>query len=164
MSLHSRRTVLLMLPLAVAACGFTQLYAPGETGAALRGNVLVDAPEDREGYVLVRELEHRLGRGNGNETFALGVMLKISSDPLAVTATGETTRVGLVATADYVLRRADDDTVILKGKVSDFTGYSYTGSTVETLAAERDARARLMTLLAERITTQLYSTPDLTAS
>lgn len=159
-----RRTLLMMLPLAVSACGFAPVYAPGGNGAALNGNVLVDAPDDREGYVLVRALEDRLGRGGSNAGFALSVDLEISSDPLAVTATGATTRVGLVATADYALRRASDDQIIVKGKVSEFTGYSYTGSTVETLASERDAKERLMTMVAERITIQLYSAPGLTAS
>lgn len=153
----------MMLPLAISACGFTPVHAPGGNGAILQGKVLVDAPKDREGYVLVRELEDRLGQSGGAEDFRLAVELQISSDPLAVTATGETTRVGLVATADYALRRVSDDQVILKGKVSEFAGYSNTGSTVETLASERDARERLMTMIAERITVQLYSAQGLTA-
>ena len=164
MSSLDRRTLLMMLPLAVSACGFTPVHAPSKNGAVLNDNVLVDAPEDREGYVLVRALEDRLGRGGDAAGFSLSVDVEISSDPLAVTATGATTRVGLVATADYALRRISDNQTLLKGKVSEFTGYSYTGSTVETLASERDAKERLMTMIAERITIQLYAASALTSS
>lgn len=60
---HMRRRFLLALPLlALAACGFEPVYGPGGAGAALQNRVLVDAPEDRFGYFLVREVESRLGR------------------------------------------------------------------------------------------------------
>ena len=48
-----------------------------------------------------------------------------------------------------------------KGEVENFTAYSTTGSTVETLAAERDARERLMMILASQITARLYAQADL---
>ena len=60
---HMRRRFLLALPLlALAACGFEPVYGPGGAGTALQNRVLVDAPEDRFGYFLVREVESRLGR------------------------------------------------------------------------------------------------------
>jgi LPS-assembly lipoprotein len=44
---------------------------------------------------------------------------------------------------------------VRQGRVSDFTGFSATGSTVATLAAERDATARLMVILADQIVDRL---------
>ena len=54
------RRLLLLAPLALAACGFEPLYAPGNAGAELHNRVLVDAPSDQNGYLLTREIEERL--------------------------------------------------------------------------------------------------------
>ena len=43
------------------------------------------------------------------------------------------------------------------GTVNNFTAYSATGSTVATLAAERDALERLMVILGDQITTRLFA-------
>ena len=148
MSLFDRRS-LLILPLALAACGFTPVYAPGGTAAALRGQVTVQDPATREGFLLLQELETRLGRGNG--TYGLAYDLSITEEGLGITRTGDITRFNLVGQVDYTL--------------FDFaTGYSATGDTVEALAAERDARARLMRVLADQITTELYAQVTLPAS
>jgi LPS-assembly lipoprotein len=80
-----------------------------------------------------------------------------------VTLTGETTRYSLVGQVDYTLTARDGGTVVASGQVGNFTGYSATGSTVETLAGERDARERLMTILADQLVTRLYATADLPA-
>ena len=62
---------------------------------------------------------------------------------------------------DYVLQNITTQAIVASGSVDNFTGYSATGSTVETLAAERDARERLMVILADLVTAQLYATADL---
>jgi LPS-assembly lipoprotein len=46
---------------------------------------------------------------------------------------------------------------VTSGSVDNFTGYSATGTTVATLAAERDAQERLMTILADQIVTRLLT-------
>lgn len=159
MSSFDRRT-LLMLPLALAACGFTPVYAPGGTGAALHGKVTVAAPETVDGYLLVQNLEERLGRSS-QPTYALSLALATAVQGQAVTATNETTRYSLVGQARYELKDITSEKVVAQGMVENFTGYSATGSTVETLAAERDARERLMVILADQLTTQLYASADL---
>jgi LPS-assembly lipoprotein len=162
MSLFDRRTFL-MFPLALAACGFTPVYAPGGVGAALRNRVLVDPPTDRDTFLLVQDLEQRLGRGTAAQ-YGLAVILALEIEGLAVTAAGDITRYNMVGKADYALRDLRDGAIISSGQVDNFTGYSSTGSTVETLAAERDARARLMTILADQITARLYALTDLPPS
>jgi LPS-assembly lipoprotein len=158
MSLFDHRLVLL-LALALAACGFTPVYAPGGSGDALRNTVEVRAPQDVDEYILVETLETRLGRA-ATPLYFLSFDLATSVQGQAVTASNETTRYSIVGRVDYVLRSAGDDAILASGNVNNFSGYSATGSTVETLAAERDARSRLMTILAEQITTQIYSTLD----
>lgn len=159
MSLLNRRTLLLM-PLAVAACGFTPVYGPGGTGSALHNRILVQAPDSTDSYVLVRELEQRLGRGTAPD-FRLDYSLTTTDQGQAITVTNFITRYSLVGKVTYSLVRLSDGKVINSGTTENFTGYSATGSTVDTLAAERDAHERLMVILADQITAHLVSTTDL---
>lgn len=151
------RRSLLILPLLLAACGFTPVYAPGGTGAALRNKVEVVAPTTVDSYLLVQNLEERLGRPD-LPTYSLSMTLLVGSQGQAITASNETTRYSLIGRANYELRALADQSIVASGSVENFTGYSATGSTIETLASERDARARLMVILADQITTRLYST------
>jgi LPS-assembly lipoprotein len=162
MSLFNRRA-LLFLPLAfvaLTACGFTPVYAPGGTASALRGKIEVAEPDSVDSYLLVQNLEERLGRANV-PVYSLSLKLTTIEQGQAVTASNETTRYSLIGKVDYVLRDNASQNIIVSGTVDNFTGYSATGSTVETLASERDAKARLMIILADQITTQLYATADL---
>jgi LPS-assembly lipoprotein len=155
MSLSDRRRFLL-LPLALAACGFTPVYAPGRNGAGLYGQVRVAAPDDRASFLLVQNLEQQLGR-SGAPRYDLSFDLRVFDEGQAVTAAGDITRYSIVGRADFVLTGIESAAVVVSGQVENFTGYSATGSTVETLAAERDARERLMVILAEQIATQLVT-------
>ncbi len=159
MSSLDRRTFLIA-PLALAACGFTPVYAPGGTAATLRGQVMVQAPGTRDAFLLVQELERQLGR-SADPQYGLKLSLTVTPEGLAVTRSGSVTRYNLVGQATYALVRIADETEIAKGEVENFTAYSTAGSTVETLAAERDARERLMTILASQITARLYAQADL---
>ncbi len=160
MSLFDRRT-LLILPFALAACGFTPVYAPGGTGALLRGQVTVQDPNTRESFLLVQELENRLGRGSGK--YGLAFDLTVTEEGLGITRTGDITRFNVVGDVNYALFDFATETVIFSGTTNSFTGYSATGDTVETLAAERDARERLMVILADQITTELFAQVSLPA-
>ncbi|EEB82988.1 secreted periplasmic protein [Roseobacter sp. GAI101] len=149
---------MLALPLiALAACGFQPVYGPGGNGAALQNSVQVDAPDDAFTYTLVREIETRLGQSNAPR-FALAVNVVTREEGLAVDSADNTTRYNLIGSADFALRDLGTGQVETSGKVENFTGYSATGSTVATLAAERDAQIRLMTMLADQIVTRLYAT------
>ncbi len=161
MSSFDRRT-LLMLPLAIAACGFEPVYAPGGAGSALNGKVAVSAPKTVESYLLVQNLEQRLGRSatSGNE-YALNVRVSTVSRRAAITTTNETNRYTIEGGANFSLKSNETGQVLASGEVSDFVGYSAAGSTVSTLADERDARERLMVILSDQIVNRLYATPGL---
>ena len=162
MSWPERRNFLLILPAAAlaAACGFQPAYAPGGRGATLRDRVVVQAPLTEESYLLTRNLEEWLGRPAPAE-FRLDYDLVTVTEGQAITANNETTRYSIVGQADYVLTRVADGEILASGNVRNFSGYSATGSTVQTLAGERDARQRLMVILADQIVTRLYATADL---
>jgi LPS-assembly lipoprotein len=152
-----KRGVLLALPLLVlAACGFQPVYGPNGAGTALQNSVQVDAPDDAFSYTLVREIETRLGRPNTPD-YALALTVATREEGLAIDAEGNTTRFNLIGTVDFALRNLDTGQIESSGNVENFSGYSATGSTVATLAAERDAQIRLMTMLADQIVTRLYA-------
>lgn len=156
MSLYNRRT-LLALPLALAACGFTPVYGPAGTGSRLRGQVLVQEPSTQAGYLLTRHLETRLGRSSGAARYVLDLAIDINEDGLAINAAGDITRFNLTGRVEFALRDTNDGNVVTSGKVENFTAYSATGTTVATLAAERDAVERLMVIVGDQITARLFA-------
>ncbi|WP_420585954.1 LPS assembly lipoprotein LptE [Ruegeria sp.] len=161
MSLFDRRTLLLM-PLALAACGFEPVYAPGGAGLALNGNVAVSAPNSTDSYLLVQNLEQRLGRSaTSGGAYNLNVSVATVIRAAAITTTNETNRYSIDGRANYSLRSSETGQVLASGTVNDFVGYSAAGSTVSTLADERDAKQRLMVILSDQIVNRLYATPGL---
>ncbi len=162
MSLFDRRT-LLMLPLALAACGFEPVYAPGGSGSALHGKVQVSAPNNVESYLLVQNLEQRLGRSAGSvKSYELNVNVFTETRRAAIRTTNQTDRYTIEGQARFALKSKDTGQVVTSGTVSDFVGYSAAGSTVSTLADERDATDRLMVILSDQIVNRLYAAPGLT--
>lgn len=163
MSSFDRRTLLLM-PLALAACGFEPVYAPGGNGAALNGQVAVSAPSDVDSFLLVQNLERQLGRSaSSGNTYRLDVSVSTVTRAASITTSNETNRYTVDGTASYSLKSNETGQVMASGSVTNFVGYSAAGSTVSTLADERDATQRLMSILADQIVTRLYTTPGLPA-
>lgn len=162
MSSCNRRTFLLM-PLALGACGFQPVYAPGGSGAALDGKVAVSAPDDVDSFLLVQSLERKLGRSaTSGSDYALDVQVSTVTRAAAITTSNETNRYTIDGRANYALKSNSTGQILTSGTVTEFVGYSAAGSTVSTLADERDARERLMVILSDQIITRLYATPGLT--
>lgn len=155
MSSFNRR-MFLLTPLALAACGFTPVYGTGGNGGALQNSVQVLQPDDENSYLLTRRLEERLGRATV-PTYRLTVDVQSEREALAVNSQSNINRFNLVGIADYALVDQSTGRVVTSGQVNNFTGSSATGTTVATLAAERDAQRRLMTLLADQIIVRLLS-------
>ena len=146
----------LALIMLLTACGFQPVYGPGGSGSKLQNRVLVDKPIDREGFLLVRQLEERLGRAS-DPAYTLGIALTLTQEDRAIDPDGDIRRFHLIGTAAYTLTDSGTGAVLRFDEVNDFVGYSATGSTVATLAAQRDARERLMTILADQIVIQLQT-------
>lgn len=148
-----KRTIL-GLVLGLAACGFTPVYGPDGAGRTLQNQVVFAAPDERNAQLLMQQLEARLGRAQ-NESYSLEVALDLTQEGLAIDADGNTTRYNMLGVAAYTLTGAADGAVMVSGTVRNFTGYSATGTTVATLASERDAEKRLMNILADMIAERL---------
>lgn len=157
----ARRAVLaLAAPLTLAACGFAPAYAPGGAGDRLGGRIDLGVPDTPEGFLLRARLEDRLGRATA-PVARLDVGIAIDVEPAAVTPERAITRYDLDGRAAWRLADAGGRT-LAEDIARAFTGYSATGTTIATRAAEADARARLMVLLADAIVARLLALPPAT--
>ncbi len=150
----TRRSALVAV-LMLAGCGYVPVYGTGGAGNVLRGTIAYQVPETVDGFNLGKRLQDRLGR-TGGATYVLAVTLTVTEAAGAIDSTNTSTRISLPGTADWTLTDRQG-TIRANGEVSTFTGYSNTGSTVATRTAREDARARLMTSLADLIVTQLFA-------
>lgn len=155
---YSNRRTLLGVGAALlfsSACNFTPVYAPDAAGSKIEGQIFIAEPTTRETYLVTRRLETRLGRADPapmNLTFSVSH----GASGLGTTATGSTTRLHRSGTLSYSLKNASSGTVITSGSVTNFTGYSATGNTAATLAAERASIERLMMVLADQLIDRLH--------
>ena len=152
-----RRAVLLGL-LAVsglAACGLSPVYGPGGGGGKLFGKVRPRDPDTPLDFVFNRRLAERLGPEDA-AVYDLDYRISAGVVAQAITPDEVTTRYSLNGTADFVLKdRAGR--VLTQGRVSNFSSYSTTGTTIATLSAEGDARSRLAEMLADQVVTRLLA-------
>ena len=145
--------------LLIAACGFTPVYGPGGVGTELQNQIQVDKPKDRDAFLLTQRIEERLGRGNDSR-FGLKVDIAVRETGIAINPQGDTDRYDVLGVAKYALRDVKTGNEVVAGIVNSFASYSATGSAAASLAAERDARERLMVILADQIATRLIATVD----
>lgn len=162
MSSSDRRTLLCLLAaLPLAGCGFTPAYAPDGAAASLRGRIEVQAPADRKGFLLVQQLEQRLGRAEA-PTHDLRYTITTDTSSGGFTPDGDITRYQLEGIAKWTLNERAGGARVAGGTARSFTSWSATGSTVAGLTAEEDAARRLMVILADQIASQIIATaPDL---
>ncbi|MBM3603210.1 MAG: hypothetical protein FJX25_00300 [Alphaproteobacteria bacterium] len=149
-----RRAVLLGL-LALSACGLSPIHGPGGGGDRLFGKVRPRDPDTPLDFVFNRRLAERLGPENA-AIYDLDYRINASVVSQAITPDEVTTRYSLNGTADFALTGPQGQ-VITRGRVSSFTSYSTTGTTISTLAAEADARERLALMLADQVVTRLLA-------
>lgn len=157
---HSRRAVLtgVALTLGLAGCGFSPaLVHDGATADMLR-RITVDTPDSRNDYLYLSRLEERIGRNPAGD-LTLGYALDFSRRAQGILSDQTTSRFMITGVATYALRDSATGRVVTSGKVSAFAGFSATGSTVATVAAETDAFERLTTQLADLTVTRLMVAP-----
>ncbi len=155
MSSFNRRSLLLM-PLALAACGFTPAFGPGGPAEGLAGTIRAADPADKNGFDLVARLEQRLGRPQAVR-YDLTYTIKTEAVGVGITPDNAITRYNLTGTIDWTLTDRSTEARVSGGTVASFTSWSATGSTVAGLAAEEDASLRLMRLLADQIVTRIIA-------
>jgi LPS-assembly lipoprotein len=138
----------------LAGCGFAPVYGPGGGGEALMGQVRVAAPDSRAGFLLTQEVETRLGRAQAPR-YELHPVIELRPEAIAIDRSNVAARFNLIGTLAYTLTDLDTGAVADRGEVTNFTGYSSFGTPVATQAAQRDAEARLMQMLADQMLTRL---------
>ncbi len=149
----TRRAALLGV-LAVSACGLTPVYGPNGAGNRLFGKVRPRDPDTYQDFAFNQRLAERLG-GDG-DVYALDYRINAGAVSQAITTDEVTTRYSLNGTADFALSDSNGK-VLIQGRVSSFTSYSTTGTTIATLSAEGDARRRLSVMLADQVVTRLMA-------
>ena len=156
----SRRNVLLGAA-ALAGCGFTPVYGPDGGANGIRDAIRMDAPNTRDSFDFVAQMEQRLGRPNAPR-YDLSYAITTRESGLAITGSNFVTRFNVQGTLTYAVRPVGAADPVTEGVVTGFTSYSASGSTISTLASERDASARLMVILADKLVAQLLVDPALT--
>lgn len=152
----SDRRAVILGALALAACGFTPAYGPGGGAAELRGRIALAPPGDKQAFDLTVRLEDRLGAASA-PLYLLNYGISSSITGVAITPDGALTRYNLTKRVAWSLVDAATGAERLSGVEDSFTSFSATGSTVARLAAEQDAEARLMVILADLIVTRLIA-------
>ena len=153
----SDRRGFLISAAALGGCGFTPVYGPSGSAEGLTGQIAFDTPRDAEGFELVRHFERRLGLPQ-SPVYQLSVNLFVTETFLGVTSDQEITRVNVQGRAAFSLRVLATGAEATSGAVDSFTSYSATGTPVATESALRDARDRLMVILADQIVARLLAT------
>ena len=151
----SRRGTLLGT-LALAACGFAQVYGPGGSGGKLFGKVRTADPRTPDDFTFAGRIAEQFGPDR-QPLYELAWQLRIAVVPQAITPEEVTTRYSLNGSAEYVLSEIATGRKLGRGQVSSFTSYSTTGTTIATMTAERDAHERLARMLADQVVTRLLA-------
>lgn len=157
MSLPDRRRLILALALLpLAGCGFTPVYAPQGPGAALKGRLRLDPPQDRRGYDFRNRMEERLG-APADPRWAMSYRIETDQSGVGITPDGVTTRYNITGRVHFTISDLATGAEVYAGTAQGFTSFSAEGTTVAMLAAERDAYERLMHILADQAAGQLIA-------
>ena len=155
----SRRACHFGALVALAACDYTPVYAPGGSGEGLRGAFTTREPDNRAEFDFVAQFEERMGRPQLAE-YELAYDLKLRSTGVGITPAQETTRYNVFGTVRYRVIDLATKRVLYEGTTENFTGYSATSLIVGTESVTRDAEQRLMVILADQVVTRLLATSE----
>lgn len=145
-----------LLPL--AACGFHPLYGSTATGPGIArtlSEIYVEPIPDRVGYQLrnaLLDLFNATGRGD-DAAYRLKLTLNEEEQAVALQTNTNITRYNYTLKAHYELIPKGSTDVAKSGDVASLTAYNVAAAPYlyATVAAERDAKERAATDIAERI-------------
>ena len=157
MNRAARLIALLILPLALASCGFEPMYgdrankSSGSGSQALAGVTVAPIP-GRIGQVFKTSLEDLINPAGpqGPASFRLQATINHIIVPISVARDGTVSRFNVNFTSEYALIRIKDDTPVTSGTLTYVTSYNnLANSYYSTYIAEQDALKRGTTSLAE---------------
>ncbi|MEM9435876.1 MAG: LPS assembly lipoprotein LptE [Pseudomonadota bacterium] len=152
MSSFDRRSLILALA-ALPACGFAPVYGPASN---IRGNVLVGSPSSANAFILVRELELRLGEPS-EPGYTLAVDVDLDEVGSVINRSSEVERFTIAGRARFTLATIEG-VAVTQGETRSSTSYSASDTPISTRAAREDAQERLMIILADQILARISST------
>jgi len=162
------RRILALALVALAGCGYKPAFAPTGPAASLPVQIKVDAPDNRNEFLFVQQLEKRVGRPI-QPRYRLSYEIHTTLDGIGVTPQQEIFRNSIVGKATFSVTDTSKNQIITRGSVDSFTSYTVatvdpsatppsTNATISSDTAKRDANARLMVILADMLVTRLIAT------
>jgi LPS-assembly lipoprotein len=149
---------LLLLSIALSACGLKPLYSGGSQGAVsgLLGAVSVDPIEGKNGWLMRNALNDRLtAGGNGSARYKLTVRLDDQIEGFGIRADDTVTRERRTLRARYQLIDLTTGQTVLDATAGSDAGIDVVGSEYATIAGENTALENLTQEVAEQIVTRL---------
>lgn len=139
------------LPLALAGCGFTPLYAaPGVVSNLASIDVI--APQGRTGFLLRQHLDDAFARNrSGPAAYAMRLSLSEARIPRGIRTDLVATRYEYILTADYSLSNLPAGDIAKKGRVRVEVTYDSADQPYAAIIAEQDAQDRSAEEAARRI-------------
>jgi LPS-assembly lipoprotein len=159
--LSSRRALLLpaLAGCALAGCGFRPLHAPRGAASLPRGleGIRVGLIPERNGQLLRRQLEQRLGQGGARMRYDLSVGLAYGIELQGFARDGTPSRVRITATANWFLfDTASPPRLVANGTARAFDAYNVPENQFFSADTSRDAtERRLLEQLADDIVLRL---------
>ena len=159
----SRRTLLGLLAILPAGCGFAPLYGDGSAASRMAGRVDVGLIDGKAGFELRERLVNRLGQPVDPD-HRLIVTLALETTGVALTQENVTTRFSVTGVAEYTLVPVTGGVPVASGVVRSVTGFNAPDAVASTAfaarAAEIDAERRLAVTLADQILQRLALSAD----
>ena len=149
-----RRLALLLLLLAVSACGLHPLYSGGSSGpvASTLGSVSVSPIAGQAGWLMHNKLADRLGEGGtSNTAYRLDVTLDDNITAFGVRSDQAATQERRTLRARFQLVELKTGMVLLDDTAGSDTSIDIVSSEYATVAAEQTALQNLSEVVADQI-------------
>lgn len=152
------KRLVILLALALPACGLHPLYEGGGSGTVARGLAQIEvAPiAGKSGYLVTNALRDRLpDLGGAPATYRLEIKLDDNITGLGVRRDNTVTRERRSLRARYQLVDAATGETLLDATAGSDAGVDVVGSEYATIAAENAALERLSEIIADQIVTRI---------
>jgi LPS-assembly lipoprotein len=153
------RTLVLLAPLLVSACGFHPLYAggKGDAVASKMADVAIGNIPDRSGQILRNNLLDRMHpKGESGETrYSLSVALSEARSDLGLQRDASSTYARLYVYARFTLQDQKTGELLLDQTSTVITSFSLPSGGFVNLVSEADARDRALAEISDEIATRI---------
>jgi LPS-assembly lipoprotein len=147
--------VYFVIPIPLAGCGFTPLYAAPSVVSNL-ASIDVDAPQGRAGFLMRQHLDDAFGKNRaGPAAYKMQLALSETRYARGTRTDNVATRYEYVLTANYTLASLPSGALAKKGQVRVELTYDSADQPYASIAAQQDAEDRATEEAARRIQLEL---------